>query len=348
MERGERELELFRACFARNSERPRSIESLRWQYEGNPSGRLYVDVATADGGSRIAAIYATLPSFVLIGGRRRVCVQSLDTLTDTDYRGRGLFVKLAKQTFARATADDVALVYGFPNGNSAHGFFKKLDWVALDPVPFLIRPLRTGYFAGKLPKKVRPLASALPDVRIGGNLPAPAPLGARIVELYSADPRMTGLWEDFARDVGVGVERDEAYLRWRIFDKPGEVYRTIAVERGGRLDALCIFTLKDKHGGRVGYVMELLHRRGRGADARRLLRRAVNKLARDGADAVLAWCLPHSPNASAYTWNGFLPMPEKLRPIELHFGARAFDPSVASVVGDRASWYLSYLDSDTV
>ncbi len=41
-------------------------------------------------------------------------------------------------------------------------------------------------------------------------------------------------------------------------------------------------------------------------------------------------------------------LPERLRPIELHFGARALDASLEAVVYDAARWYLSYADSDTV
>ena len=76
--------------------------------------------------------------------------------------------------------------------------------------------------------------------------------------------------------------------------------------------------------------------------------RVIAEMARAGADVALAWCLSHSPNVSCYYRTGFVPFPERFRPIELHFGARAFDKSVEQVVGDRRSWYLSYLDSDTV
>jgi hypothetical protein len=62
----------------------------------------------------------------------------------------------------------------------------------------------------------------------------------------------------------------------------------------------------------------------------------------------LSWCFPHSPNYSSFRLNGFVVLPERLRPIELHFGARAFDDGLARLVHDRSQWYVSYLDSDTV
>lgn len=41
-------------------------------------------------------------------------------------------------------------------------------------------------------------------------------------------------------------------------------------------------------------------------------------------------------------------MPDKLRPVEIHFGARALAPEAAAALRDGSVWYLSYLDSDTV
>jgi len=349
MKKDEVDLERFRACFAKNSPRPRSRASLEWQYWNNPTGKLFVDLALAPGAQELAAIYASLPGWMRVGGQRRLALQSLDTLTDEAFRGKGLFVKLANRTFARAETDGAALIYGFPNGNSAHGFFKKLGWTSLDPVPFLLRPLRLSYAADrlKLPAVVRALVP---------NAPLVAPFGPRrderVREIQGTDPRLDQLWQRFSTDVGVAIERDAQYLDWRLFQRPDSGYRVLVTESADNhdLQALCAFAVHDKHGGRIGYVMELMHDRSlRGMRAAsRLLGIAVREMSDAGADSVLAWSLAHSPSFPIYARHAFFPLPERLRPIELHFGARAFDSTVSSIVGDRRRWYLSYLDSDTV
>lgn len=346
------DLALFRACFAKNSDRPRSAEALTWQYFENTTPHLFVDVAVAPddaGGERLAAIYASLPGWMRIDGERRLVLQSLDTLTDADFRGQGLFVTLAKKTFARAAADGAALIYGFPNGNSAPGFFKKLEWLPLDPMPFLLRPLRLSYGAErlKLPEALRPLVPKMPLV---------APFGRRrragVREITAIDPRLTLLWEKFAKGVGVAIDRDAAYLQWRLFDRPGGDYRTLISEDPKRdeIRAMCSFTVKDKHGGRIGYVMELMHDRTLAGlrAASHLLGLAIREMSDEGADSVLAWSLSHSASFPLYARHAFFPLPERFRPIELHFGVRAFDERVAATVNQRESWYMSYLDSDTV
>jgi GNAT superfamily N-acetyltransferase len=151
MRREPDELARFARCFAGNGS-PKRPELLAWQYLENPTGELFVDFALAPGptpgpGDDLAAIYATLPVRVRIGGQVALAIQSVDTITDAGFRGRGLFLTLAKATYARAEAAGARLVYGFPNGQSAHGFFERLGWTSLDPVPFLIRPLRTRYLA---------------------------------------------------------------------------------------------------------------------------------------------------------------------------------------------------------
>ena len=45
---------------------------------------------------------------------------------------------------------------------------------------------------------------------------------------------------------------------------------------------------------------------------------------KENADCILSWCLEHSPNYSIYKKHFFFNLPEKFRPIELHFGVKTF------------------------
>lgn len=345
LENTEADLERFRACFERNGS-PRTLAHLRWQYLDNPVGRVFVDVAVPEGEpDRLAAIYATMPAFLRIDGKVVPGVQSLDTLTDTDFRGKGLFVKLANRVFERCTQDGVALVYGFPNGNSAHGFFQRLAWSPLDPVPFIIRPLRANYALRRLPR-VGELLSRLPPLPFFPPWMPRLPRGYEVRPIDSFDAAFTHLWEGFAQGTGAAVHRDARYLQWRLKDKPGTRYRVLGLYERGELIAWTAYDVQDKHGGRVGYLLELLHAPGRQRDAARLLQVALKELHESDAEVVLAWCFDHSPNRSAYLRQGFFTLPERVRPIELHAGVRAL--ATQFPVADRSRWYLSYLDSDTV
>jgi GNAT superfamily N-acetyltransferase len=341
MEATDADLIAFGQCFERNGT-PRRLDALRWQYLENPTRELFVDLTVSH--ERIAAIYAVQPGLVRVRGTQMLAVQSVDTLVDADFRGRGLFTKMANAVYRRVGDHDAGFVYGFPNANSAPGFFNKLGWLSLDPVPFLVRPLRTAFVASKVPfgRSLR----RLPDLRLPIGRPRlQATPQLRPVTEFGLE--LDELWERFSANVMIAVDRSSQYLRWRLA-KPGERYECLGIFEGQQLTAFCAYTTVDKHDGRIGYVIELMHDPERHDAGRALLVECLHRMASDGADAVLAWSFPHSPNARAYAKAGFFPLPERFRPIELHIGVRPLDESLTDVLSDRRNWYISYCDSDTV
>jgi GNAT superfamily N-acetyltransferase len=341
MQPTEDDLRLFLKCFNDNG-LPRSIDLLRWQYLEPPAGKLYVDVAMMPAGDGFAAIYATFPVAMRAAGRRADGVQSLNTLTDEAFRGKGLFSRMAKAVYARCRDEGVALVYGFPNGNSAHGFFNRLEWKSLDPMPFMIRPLRTGYVlrrlrAGWLARVVNlPLTlSRKPKLTAGRRLTTVAAIG----------PEFDAVWNAFAASIGFAVERDAEYLAWRL-RRPGEDYECIALMEGERPIGLAITGVKRGAKGEVvGKLMELMFDPADEEAGKALVRTALARLSAAGCGAAWAWNFEHSPNHAVLRGAGFVTLPPKWHPDELHAGARPFAPLEGIEQRDR--WYVSLLDSDT-
>jgi GNAT superfamily N-acetyltransferase len=341
---GDDDLTRFAACFEANGD-PKDVRHLRWQYREPPVGRTYVDAAE-DASGRLGGIYAVFPTRFRLGDRVVTGVQSLDTLTDEHHRGKGLFTKLAKRVYDRCTTDDVALVYGFPNGSSAHGFFEKLGWTRLDPVPFLVRPLSVRYLLrrARVPEGLAGLVPAgWPTLRRAPRLAA----DEEVAVTLQVDEAMAAVWTGFATQVRAAVERDLPYLRWRL-SRPKGGYKLLVFRRGGAVLGWTALTVLDKHGGRVGYVMELLYPPSEPRIGEALAHAALDEMRASGAEVALAWCLDHAPNRDAYRAAGFRTLPQALRPIELHFGVRALAAPADAALANRENWYLSYLDSDTV
>jgi len=311
---------------------PKDPDLTDWQYRTHLDGA-YVAIAH-DGSGPVTgggAMYAAFPAKFRIGGRTETVIQSFDTLTLPDFRGQGLFVKLASMVYDLAAADGVAGVYGFPNGASAPGFTKRLDWTMMDPLPMLARPIGLRY--GR--------------VRVGLRTPTVIDDGAYAAAVDHLPDDLDELFASVSSGTYVGLQRDREYLAWRLA-RPGSSYRVHTIrDDSGRLDAFGVCELSLKHGCSLGYVMELLHRPGQSAAGRQVAGSMLRDLRRRGADLVLAWSLPGTSARSALARRGFVPLPEKVRPVELHFGARSLDPTSPSLV-QRDSWWLSYLDSDTV
>lgn len=335
------DLERFAASF-RQAGSPKSMDHLQWQYPSSPEGSwgLVAEGHKSDAG--FAAIYAAfgVPFWML--DRESRGAQSLDTLTAEAYRGRGLFQELAEGLYEQLGEAGLSLVYGFPNGNSVHGFESRLGWTILDPLPLLVRPLDTGYLSARLPSFLGslrgiPIPVAPPRLRSDESI--------RPLVRFSADHE--AIWRSF-RDGRIALNRSSAYLRWRLTEKPGNRYTVMEFVRKGRALGWVATTVQDKHGGRIGYLMELLTAEPGGRAERQLLRAAILDMRNQQAQMVLAWNLPSSPNHRTLIRGHFLPVPMRFRPIELHFGVRVLDPSIAHLVRNRDLWYLSYLDSDTV
>jgi len=296
---------------------------LEWKFRGQPGGEGLVAVARL--GGNIIGLNGFMAGRFRLGGEEVRGYQSMDTIVMPEARGKGVFGKLLNTFYAKT---DGALLYGFPNVNSAPAFFGKLGWTHFGAVPMLVRPLRTGIFRKKLSRLV-------PDV--------PIPIFARRArdaeEIARFDDRATEAWRRFASGVGCAVERDAAFLNWRIADHPTERYTILRRPDG----AFTVGSVAEKHGARIGYLMEAV---GDTSSLAPLIVETLRRLRGDGADLAFAWSHTWSPNYRAYRKAGFYPLPVKARPILINFGARPLrrdDPAIAKA----ESWYISYLDSDT-
>ena len=75
-----------------------------------------------------AAYYGVFPIKASYKGKSIIIAQSGDTMTDPDHRKKGLFTKLAVETYKYANENGISFIFGFPNEFSYPGFKKKLDW----------------------------------------------------------------------------------------------------------------------------------------------------------------------------------------------------------------------------
>ena len=312
----------------------RSRALLNWQYLEHLGGAFVSIAFTRQGLKRGAAgMYAAFPVRFRIQGRSILAYQSFDTLTLTEHRGQGLFVRLAELTYRKIASAGPSLVYGIPNGESFGGFARRLDWTPLDPFPLLVRPVGSRYF------RVR---AKLRKPRIMQNSLSGETMCTQVSELPDDFDELYARSSYAHRD---GVIRDHSYLSWRL-RRPGSTYRLLQSRDGhGTLKALVITELVIKHGCAVGYIMEAITDSSNPAVARDTLSAAVVDLKRGGADVILGWAMPDDPQRNLFRQAKFSPLPSYLAPIELHLGFRLFGINEPLT---RRHFSLSYLDSDTV
>ncbi len=317
--------ELMDAYLASGMERGKAGRAaLNWAFSDNQ-----VPFAVARHDGKIVGMSSYIQSRMQFGEEQGVAFQAVDSFVSEAMRGKGVFIRLARAYEDYAKRSEADLVWGFPNDNAAPAWFGKLGWKRHGQVPFLIKPLRAGFFARKFKLPIDfPLTRARDH-----NL---EPIG-------EVGDWGNTLWENVASQIGVGVVRDRIFLNHRLFSSPQAWEYRVVAEADGASPALVATREAKKHGGHIAYVMEALGQK----NLEPLLMSELGRLASNGAEIALVWAYPWSPNYGTLRKAGFLPLPERFRPIHIWFGGRS-KTNRAECANELSQWYLSYLDSDTI
>ncbi len=317
--------ELVAAYIASGMERGKAgRRPIDWAFGSNPAP---FAVARHDGA--IVGISGYIQSRTKFGENIGTAVQAVDSFVSESMRGQGIFTRLAQDYDKHARQSGTDLVWGFPNDNAAPAWFGKLGWHRHGQAPFMIKPLRSGFFGRKL--------------RLPIDVPLTFARDQHVTAVTEIGDWGDALWERVASKVGVGTIRDRAFLQHRLCDAPHASQYRVVADTATNSPALVATREADKHGGRIAYVMEALG----GPSLLPLLMSELGRLASRGIEVALAWSFPWSPNYQDLRRAGFLPLPERLRPIQIWFGSAPKTPQ-AERANSEGQWYLSYLDSDTV
>lgn len=299
-------------------------KAIEWAFTSNA-----LPFAVARYGGAIVGISGYIQSRMQFGKNVGTAMQAVDSFVSDSMRGKGIFTRLAQAYDDHARRSGADLVWGFPNDNAAPAWYGKLGWHRHGQVPFMIKPLRVGFLSRKLKL---PIDFRLTFAR-DQNIEAVSQIGGW------ADK----LWNRVAPEVGVGSIRDRVFLQHRLCDAPQASHYRVVADATSNFPALVVTRETDKHGARIAYLMEALG----GPSLQPLLMSELGRLASRGVEIVLAWSFPWSTNYSALRKAGFIPLPERLRPIRIWFGLIP-KTAQAEVANRKGNWYLSYLDSDTV
>lgn len=311
------------------------FDVLNWRYKNNVEGPSLI------GQALLGAEVVGMTPFMRVrlkgeGETLLNAFHAIDTIVAPEARGKGVFVELGRTTCAAAQDAGAKLVYGFPNAAAAKGWFKHNNWINLGRAPFMVCPVRTGLFAERLTGR------RLVDFK----LPAMPTSLKEVTTVSRFGAEFDALWKAFSKNVNCAVDRSSAYLNWRFVRAPSSPYHTVAVKEGDAVIAFVTSRTAMKHGGHIGYIMEAMSLPGRESVLLSLLRWVRRDLARSGVDAIMAMSFPHSPNFKTFRKAGFWTIPDKVVPIEVHFGALPLAPG-GECASRRENWYLSYLDSDS-
>lgn len=298
--------------------------AIEWTFANNTKP---FAVAREDG--KIVGLSSYIHSQMKFGQGVGNSLQAVDSFVMPQARRKGLFTKLARAYRDHAEQSGCDLVWGFPNENAAPAWFNRLGWTSFGQAPFLVKPLRAGYFLRKF--------GVDRDFKLSHEQ------NANAVPVTSLDDWVDPLWEKYSKDIYVSRQRDVNYLSHRLFKSPEANSYRVVTSPDASNGALVITREAQKHGGKIAYLMEAFGEK----DLRSLISSELGYLSDRGTELVLAWSYPWSPNYATLRKCGFLPLPERLRPIKIYVGASPISDKGAPALS-KSNWYLSYLDSDTI
>ena len=192
-------VERFEKLFSRAFQTPLP-GYFRWKYIDNPAGSA-IGFEARDG-KTIAGFYGAMPEVWNVNGKPVTLFQSMDTMTDPDYRGRGLFVDLANLTMKAIADEHSGWMIGFPGHTSIGGFVGKLGWKDIAHVRILF--------------SLRQILSLSSMIRSSPDYD--------LERVYQAGAEFDEYWS--RRDTGpmeIQKQYSARVINWRIFDRPGNV-----------------------------------------------------------------------------------------------------------------------------
>jgi GNAT superfamily N-acetyltransferase len=294
-------LDLFHKSFGK----PLKAEYWRWRFLNNPLGEPMIDLAWD--GPTLAAHYGVSPVAVDVHGEPRPSALSMTTMTHPQYRGQGLFPKLAASLYDRLKQSGYFMVWGFPNDQSHRGFVHDLGWQDVSEIPMLRLEAPQG------------------REQVSGN----------ISDFTEFEQAFDDLWPRARSGYQIAVRRERKFLRWRFHLDSGNSYRFLGCrERGEWLGYAAYKT----YGTELDLV-DILVVPDAGADAQ-LLTALLDVCAREGLKAINTWVPLRDPTRALLEKMGF----RNSAPIT-YLGARSFSGNQPEV-SDVRCWRYSMADSD--
>jgi predicted N-acetyltransferase YhbS len=190
---------------------PRYSELFAWKHDTNRFGPSPMWVAT-DGG-RVVAFRALMRWEFVRGGKVLRAVRAVDTATDPDYQGRGLFRSLTMHGLESVEAEGVDFVFNTPNDQSRPGYLK-MGWREVGRLPAAVR------FTGPT-GALRAVRSRVPADRWSTELDVGVPV---LDWLVSGGPGGRLAAPTDVREICTNV--DDGFLAWR-FGTPLLGYRVV-------------------------------------------------------------------------------------------------------------------------
>ncbi|MEE9910692.1 MAG: GNAT family N-acetyltransferase [Deltaproteobacteria bacterium] len=341
---------LFEKVFGKTMGKTESARHWQWEIAGNPVKPISIMLAW-DGDRLISHEGANLLR-VWVNGVEHLGVLIFDTMTDPEYKGQGIFSETAKSLYKDLTEKGYQFIYGFPNANVVQARIRKLDWVIIAPMPIHICPLDVGPFIRHKTRNalLGSLAGGLykPFVKFAHHcLSKQDQKNIEIRRMEKFDQWADDLWLKCRNQHKLWVVRDFEYLSWRYDQRPESQFRLFTAWHHNEIAGYIITASQDRDQGKVSFILDILAVTDVKGVVEKLLNAVITASMESNEALISAMAMPASVYRKAFHKFFFIPVPEKMFPQEIHFGARLLGDKISrETFYNPQSWYISWGDTD--
>lgn len=322
-------------------------EYINWQYFCNPAGPALINLAIAKN-NQVVGSYCLIPIRLIIAGQLSTGRLSVNTITNQEYRGKGIFIILAKILLQEYAGKEGQMVtFGFPNNKSAAGFIDRLGFKEAGSIPILFKinnlgtilktfipfmPARLINFAGALLTKWHCIKTS--DDKITCE------------DINHFDARFDELWEKNKAVFKNMVVRDSLYLNWRYCGNPLRSYKIFAaVDKSHKIVGYIVIRLIQARGVHIGLIGDLFTENNDQEIAEVLIKKAIGYLYQSKTDLFATIMFRHTPYFRVLKKQGFLICPKILEPQPVRLVIRA-EKSTSESIYRPDNWYMTMGDYD--
>ena len=328
------------------------LSFLNWEYLHNPDGNALItsaianndtDESSREGSQKIVSQYIVLPRRYVVNGKLSLGSLSVNSLTHPDFRGVGLFEKLALMTFNRCRENNIRFTIGFPNPISSPIIERKKLFSVMGSLPVLIKtlnPVRSlmGYVSSGKDKTGDEIDLHLQDenYRLKHEI--------SIFDVEADRDKYSLLLNEFSGMPRNTTYRSPEYLSWRYRQIPRRTYTMLKLVKHDRIAAIAILRGRIMYGMRTCILVDLISNDHAASDE--LISFVLSYCRLIKMDIVLTTVPRHSSEYKLVKSHGFLVIPNFILPQKLDVIFRNHGDAPSDNTGEFSNWFLTFGDYD--
>jgi len=247
---------------------------------------------------------------------------SMATMTHPDYRGQGIFQKLTKTSYEKATNLGYKSIIGFPNKNSQKTFFEKLNWINLGTI--------NEYYTETFDLQFKNFTNF------------------KISRLEIFDNRINEIWNSNKHNHDFIIERSMNYLNWRFIETPKIKFQNQPISEYfcfllERENPETYFVIK-KYGTENAHIVDIFGKLNK-ENILEILKYSFEFCKREKISYLSFW--PDSNSNNQHLFSILDECKFQKKSSETFRGICILDNKIKKLIGEKPNWFYTMSDSDT-